>query len=172
MGPDRSTHHVQLPVGGGKVDGCSRAVVLGDEVGIGLHDFRQLLWITHAHRRVEVDRQVARTGRKPAGAGSGAVDGHPLAFLAQKGLEWLQGCGMTAGKRTGRWPSCLGASLLLTGCSWPSATLCQSNSLVSGSWRLTTRRGMLTTFLPQHAVRDAAAAAAAAHGSLQRVFKC
>ena len=45
----RGTHHVQLLVRGGKVEGGASPVVLGHEVGVPGHDLQQLLRLAQAH---------------------------------------------------------------------------------------------------------------------------
>ena len=47
-------YHVQLLVGGGKVQGRPCPIVLGDKVGVGVHDLGQLLWLSQAHCAVEL----------------------------------------------------------------------------------------------------------------------
>lgn len=49
----QAAHHVQLPVGDSKMEGCACPVVLCDEVGVNCHDFGQQLGITQPGGEVE-----------------------------------------------------------------------------------------------------------------------
>jgi len=60
--------HVDLLVRGGEVHGPPRAVVLGPEVGIRLHDDGQLLGVAQAEAAVEGEGLELGLGRVAPGA--------------------------------------------------------------------------------------------------------
>lgn len=59
-------HHVQLLVGRGKVQRGTGAIILGHEVGIRVHDQRQLLRVSQPDRRVEGEGSMPGLWRVPA----------------------------------------------------------------------------------------------------------
>ena len=73
LGTWSATHQVQLLVGGGEMDGRAGAVVLCDEVGIGVHDLGQLLGVAQPDGGVERDGRILGDGRVPARATWGAA---------------------------------------------------------------------------------------------------
>lgn len=52
------SYHVKLLVGGGKMNRCSSAIVLGDKIRIGLHDFSELFRVTQTDCAVKSNGRI------------------------------------------------------------------------------------------------------------------